>query len=268
MSETSEKVIDKIIDNATSRLRIPIVSTYIIVLLFHNWDLVYYLLFQSGEATTKIAYIKKHYPNYWGGIFEAVGIAICVLVIVSCLDLLLTYILKEVYKNKKKIVDKINNYKSFEELENALTTQINETVRLSNLNEDLKNQNSKLVENFNNTLKSINDDKNNIDIGRIINNIIHLESPHYISLFDKFNILIELLDFLFNSFLDKKKYIKRSDIFSEKIINDPTKNIVVTSIINNLVELEYIGINKEKIEFKGNMFRLINLFTKNIKPPQ
>lgn len=120
MSETSEKFIDKIIDNATSRLRIPIVTTYIIVLLFHNWDLVYYLLFQTGEARYKIVFIKTNFTNYWGRIFEAIGIAICVLVIVSCLDLLLTYGLKEIYKLKKKYVDEVNEYKTVDELKTSL----------------------------------------------------------------------------------------------------------------------------------------------------
>jgi len=269
MSETSEKIIDKVIDNATSRLKIPIVSTYIIVLLFHNWDLVYYLLFQSGEATTKIAYIKKHYPNYWGGIFEAVGIAICVLVVVSLLDLLLTYVLKEVYKNKKKLTDQINDYKTFEEIQTALSIQINEVVALkeklsietsSNINNlniitELSNDNNNLKYSNSELTNKVELEKDYVIFGKLIEEISDLKNGTEHSTLHYFE---ELLNFFYNLYSESTTYF----LLNEKLNpNDKIElRVVYFDMLSKLISHEYIKLGEQHLKETTNIFLSNKIF--------
>lgn len=270
MNETSDKVIDKIIDNATSRLRIPIVSTYIIVLLVHNWDLVYYLLFQTGQATTKIAYIKKHYPNYWGGIFEAIGIAICVLVVVSFLDLGLSRLLQWVYKEKKIINDKVNNYKTFEELNTSLSIQINEVVSLREHLTNEQEKNKGLLKNITTLTSEINDYKKTIDYNKKRSDDIKDETLFGGLMIDLF-LLNEDKLYVFETFINVIKCLlkisevknnfylvefKNYDSYDDEVINE--------NIIRLLIEYKYLDtvkdnefeifINKDKIKNLHNIF--------------
>lgn len=244
MSETGDKFIDKVIDNATTRLRIPIVSTYIIVLLVHNWDLFYYLLFQSGEATTKIAYIKKNYPNYWDGIFEAIGIAICVLITVSLLDLSLSWLLKKVYKKKKKITDEINEYKRVDELQNAFKEQ---TIEIKKIKEDLTKSNGTIDTYFENInelkqeLKNYDDkidsNKHLFDFTKLITNICSINPNNQTVLMNIFTLILKDISFE----ISQGTVLTTSELVSNRI--DILQISTMKQIYLKLENEDYIIIN-------------------------
>lgn len=168
MNETANTLINKVIDNTTSRLKIPIVSTYLFVLIFKSWDILFYLFFEKKSALEKINYIKIKYPNYWSNIFESVGIAILIIISISLLDMTLTYCLKEISIIKKKSTDEINNYKiveSLKKINSQLTKDFNElNDQKTQLDKD-KAQQTILIDSLNSRLNSTSQDAT---IGRLI----------------------------------------------------------------------------------------------------
>lgn len=256
MSETSEKFIDKVIETATSRLKIPIISTYIIVLIFHNWDLVYYLLFQSGEATTKIVYIKKNFPNYWERVFDALFFAIIVLVVFTLVDLILSIALKTVYKAKKKVNDEVNEYKRVEELQNVFKEQNKEIKKLK---EALEKNNETIDSYFTtiNDLKyelkdydnTIDSNKHLFNFTKLISDICSIDTDNQKELMWLFTLIVEELC---------KDYIKDEDLTSSSNINklininqvhrikeiyfilDRENYIIITSIDEDILNIQIL----------------------------
>jgi hypothetical protein len=56
-----EKLLENIGNSIASKLKVPIITTYISVLIIFNWDILFYLIFSSEEAKIKIQYIKDEY---------------------------------------------------------------------------------------------------------------------------------------------------------------------------------------------------------------
>lgn len=168
MNETANTLINKVIDNATSRLKIPIVSTYLFVLIFKSWDILFYLFFEKKSALEKINYVKAKYPNYWCNIFESVGIAILIIISISLLDMALTYCLKEISIIKKKSTDEINNYEiveSLKKINSQLTNDLNElNDQKTQLDKD-NTQKSILINSLNSQINSTSQDAT---IGRLV----------------------------------------------------------------------------------------------------
>ncbi|WP_295676128.1 hypothetical protein [uncultured Empedobacter sp.] len=249
MSETLQNSVDKVIDTFTNRLKIPIISTYVIVLIFHNWDLVYYLLFQTGEATTKIAYIKKNFPNYWERIFDALFFAVVILIVFTVLDLILSIALKTLYKAKKKVTDEVNEYKSIDELNSALLKQVTTNKELEKKLKDLLESQKKLSKNFielNEQHKKEKDkydpfiQKNKIliDFSLLISKICEIDSTNQTEVMSLFCQVMEKIDS--NLILDEDRQQDSQEIIINKVVEEIE---IIISIYKVLQDRDYLVIN-------------------------
>lgn len=142
MENEKESLIDKITSIATSRLKVPIISTYLIVLTLYNWDILYYLIYQKDTAICKINYIKMHYADmYYARIFECLGIAIIILIVFTSLNTLLNYLLKWFYKKDKAVKGEIDNFEKVDELTAQLASAFDEIKKLKEGNSNLNKVN-------------------------------------------------------------------------------------------------------------------------------
>ena len=77
-----EKILESITNNISSRLKVPIIITYLCVLLIFNWDILYYLLFENDDPTNKIDCIKSTYSElYYTRIFHCIIISITLIIL-------------------------------------------------------------------------------------------------------------------------------------------------------------------------------------------
>lgn len=60
-----EKILESITNNISSRLKVPIIITYLCVLLIFNWDILYYLLLENDDPANKIDCIKSTYSELY-----------------------------------------------------------------------------------------------------------------------------------------------------------------------------------------------------------
>ena len=123
-----EKLIDNIGKSIASKLKVPIITTYISVLIIYNWDIIFYLIFGDEEAKIKIQYIKDQY----GGIhFERIAICLLVsillIVIFTVINTFLNYCLKWFYRKDKEIISEIDSFEKISILSQQLSTTL-ETV--------------------------------------------------------------------------------------------------------------------------------------------
>lgn len=140
MSETTDKIVDKIVGDATSRLKIPIVSTYLCILIINNWDILYFIMFSKVDATSKILYIKSHY-DFWDYLLRVGGsliYAIFILVLFTFLDYYLVKWLKNVSIKKKTVQQQIVDHNTLEDLKKTVKTLSLDNISLKESNNKLK----------------------------------------------------------------------------------------------------------------------------------
>ena len=171
MEDNQEKIIDKISNIATSRLKIPIISTYIAVLILYNWDIIYYLFYENGSASSKISFIKCNYHDeYYFRIFQCLIIAISILIIFTILNTFLSLLLKWFYKKDKEVKEEINSHEKIKQLTEQLAISLEELNKVNEENKKLNVINDNLS---NNPLKKYSLEKSEIakkELNDIINN--------------------------------------------------------------------------------------------------
>jgi len=172
MEDEKEKLIDKLTSVATSRLKIPIISTYIAVLIIFNWDIIYYIIFQEDSAIDKIEYIKINYHHeYYYRIFECLIIAITILIIFTVLNTILNLSLKWFYKKDKEVREEIDSHEKIKKLTEQLSIALKEITILKDKNINLSSINENLS---NNPLSKYNFEKSEIaqkELSNIINSL-------------------------------------------------------------------------------------------------
>ncbi|HEY4628206.1 MAG TPA: hypothetical protein VIH02_02875 [Flavobacterium sp.] len=140
-----EKLLENIGNSIASKLKVPIITTYISVLIIFNWDILFYLIFSSEEAKIKIQYIKDEY-----GAVHFERIAICLLVsmlliiIFTVINTLLNYCLKWFYRKDKEITSEIESFEKISLLSQQLSTALDNIKGLSTQLETLQNINNTL----------------------------------------------------------------------------------------------------------------------------
>lgn len=180
-----EKIIESITKTINDRLKIPIIITYLSVLIIYNWDVLFYLIFEKETASIKIACIKEEYSSeYWCRIFTCIGISIILIGAFTIINTGLNYLLKWFYKKDKKFTSEIENYETIDNLRQQLADSIDkrnkletDVKNLTKINEDinLKIDNLNLTEiakiDYTNLLKYL---KNSFNSGKITHSFIEL----------------------------------------------------------------------------------------------
>mgnify|MGYP000039874004 FL=1 len=140
-----EKILESITNNISSRLKVPIIITYLCVLLIFNWDILYYLLFENDDPTNKIDCIKSTYSElYYTRIFHCIIISITLIILFTVINTLLNFCLKWFYKKDKEITTEVENYEKINVLSSQLSQSVTEIKNLKKQIENLKNINESL----------------------------------------------------------------------------------------------------------------------------
>lgn len=140
-----EKILENITKSISERLKVPIIFTYISVLIVYNWDILFYLFFQENSAFERIEYIKNNYSEiYYQRIFICLGIAILLITIFTILNTLINVCLKWFYRKDKETSSEIDNYEKINSLTEQLSNAIDNIKSLNSQLEKLKNINENL----------------------------------------------------------------------------------------------------------------------------
>ncbi len=147
-----EKILENITKSISEKLKVPIILTYVCVLIIHNWDILFFLFFESAPASGKIQFIKDTYgKSYYERIFESLIIAIILIVLFTILNTGINFCMKWFYRKDKEILSEIESHEQIRVL----------SAQLSKAFEEIKNLNSQI-----NNLKTINENLNskNLDL--------------------------------------------------------------------------------------------------------
>lgn len=76
------------------RLRLPIALAYISVLIFYNWDILFYLAYEKRDALGKITYVKNRFgPEYYNRVLNPALIAIVASMLISAVQVGINYLM-------------------------------------------------------------------------------------------------------------------------------------------------------------------------------
>ncbi len=251
MEESLKSSGEKIIDNLTSRLKIPIIATYVIVLGFQNWDIIYFIVFAKLDVIDKIHFIKINYSllDYVCRVFGSLLYAIFLLVLFTLIDFYLIKYLKEFSIGKKNIQEEIASANLLKEYQTKYEKQLIEIEtsksEIDKLDADKKSLIS-LIEDLNE--KDIQN-SDALRIGEIILEIKARDSN--ISLDDALDLLIKILKFIQDEIdyidLNTIKNYVISDISNyNKVSNENSINGLAILLINMLVKLNYLNFDRKE----------------------
>jgi hypothetical protein len=143
--EEQEKILDGIAKSITSRLKIPIIITYLCVLILYNWDIIFYLFMESDAASNKIACIKTSYGSvYYLRIFICMLIAVLLVALFTIINTLLNLCLKWFYRKDKEISSEIESFEKINSLSEQLSQSLSELKKLKSHIENLETINKDL----------------------------------------------------------------------------------------------------------------------------
>lgn len=232
-----EKLIDNIGNSIASKLKVPIITTYISVLIIFNWDILYYLIFSGEEAKIKIQYIKDEYGSVH---FERIAICLIVsmllIILFTIINTFLNYCLKWFYRKDKEITTEIESFEKITLLSEQLSTALDNNKELNSELETLQNINNSL------STKSLNVNVNEIskkDFQKLISNL--KTRPNN----EKFLFsLKELIDIL------KKE--PKQDL--EKIFKSSTYDTEMRALVAHLINKNLLKTNFERNYIDGQIY--------------
>ena len=139
------EILENISKSISERLKVPIILTYIGVLIIFNWDILFYLFFENSPASERIQVIKENYGAvYFERILICLGIAVVLIIVFAILNTLLNLILKWFYKKDKETTSEIENFEKIDSLTEQLSHSIEEIKALKIKNENLQVINQEL----------------------------------------------------------------------------------------------------------------------------
>lgn len=148
---------EKIGEALLSKLKLPILTTYLVLLPIYNWQIILYLLFKNEPIDVTIKYIIANYQNqYWKGILIPMLMAFLYTLLFPILQVIINILFNWFKKVNKKLIrqeeldDAIHKF----ELQQNLTGQ-QSLERLQSNIELLTNENQKLLNDNKNLLERI-----------------------------------------------------------------------------------------------------------------
>lgn len=140
-----EKILENITKSITERLKVPIILTYVCVLIIHNWDILFFLFFDSSPASNKVQYIRNTYGEfYYARIFNCLLIAVILIVLFTVLNTTINFCLKWFYRKDKEITSEIESFEKIDVLTEQLSKSIENIKKLNAQIENLKTVNANL----------------------------------------------------------------------------------------------------------------------------
>jgi len=210
-------ILESITNSVSEKLKVPIILTYICVLIIFNWDILFYLFFENIAASTKISTIKEVYGDvYYERIIICLSISVIIIVLFAILNTFLNFALKWFYRKDKEITSEIHNFEKISFLNEQLSESIEDSKRcssevaaLKNINENLTSKNLDINLNdiskndFNILLSQINSQGNKkkllYSLKELINSIkkdINIESDEIFKIATYENDMINLIEIL------------------------------------------------------------------------
>lgn len=223
-------IIENVTKSIAVRLRIPIIATYVSVLLIYNWDILFYLFFEKISASDKIEVIKNTYSeSYLDRILTCLGIAIVVILIFTVINTLLNFTLKWFYRKDKELKTEINDHEKVKVLTEQLSESIDQNKLLISEIESLKNINQNL------SVKKLKFETSDISQKDYDNLIIYLTST------DKKEKYLFCLKELIN-ILKKNINIPRERLLTRESVTylDEMKELIGILDKRNLARFEYL----------------------------
>lgn len=186
------------------KLKLPIIITYSVVLLIYNWDILFYLAFESNSALKKIQYVKL---NFFTENFERIWKPILYSILYSILFPFLQVLINQVVQFFKIFNSKITRK---EEIDNAIHSfNIQQQLsgkqslqQLQNRIDQLLIEKETLISTNNSLLSQIKNDSNEtLNSNSILNSEYDKSGKELFKEVDKFNneeksTFLELISFL------------------------------------------------------------------------
>jgi hypothetical protein len=211
--EKSE-ILGSITNSVSEKLKVPIILTYICVLIIFNWDILFYLFFENSAASTRISTIKEVYGHvYYERIIICLSISVLLIVLFAILNTFLNLALKWFYRKDKEITSEIENFEKISFLTEQLSESIEDSKRLSSEVAYLKNINENL------TSKNLD-----IDLDDISKNDFNMLLSQINSQGNKKKLLYSLKE-LINS-INKDNAIESDEIFKIATYESDMKNLI------------------------------------------
>lgn len=154
----------EVVSHFKSKLKLPIVLTYSIILILYNWDIIYYLIFQKGDVLENILYIKNIDNDWYHRILNPIFIAVFYALLFPILQVGINYVFSW-FKNKN------NELERNEELDNAkhrfqVQKEISGSQELESLNNHITNL-SNDKETLNKQIKILIKEKEDLQLEKI-----------------------------------------------------------------------------------------------------
>ncbi|MEE1899598.1 hypothetical protein V1389_14710 [Flavobacterium rakeshii] len=83
------------------RFKYPIITIYIIMLLFWNWDVLSYYFLSNSPIEQKIDYINNHYYDCWGRVLWPLVKAVFISILLPAIMLLIEYPLFKINEERR-----------------------------------------------------------------------------------------------------------------------------------------------------------------------
>ena len=139
------KVLENITKSISNKLKVPIIVTYLSVLIIYNWDILFYLFFENTSASMKIEQIKLDYSDlYFERIAICLLISVILIILFTVLNTSINFCLKWFYRKDKEISSQIDDFENIKALTEQLSQSIETTKSLESQIQDLRNVNQNL----------------------------------------------------------------------------------------------------------------------------
>lgn len=159
-SNELKESIDYLSKYFVEKLRLPVTLAYISVLVFYNWDILFYLAFENRDALGKITYVKNRFgPEYYNRVLNPALIAIVASMLISAVQVGINYLISFF---KKIDLNRVNEEEMlFAKNKRKVLTELTGTREMETLmlrNQELESE----MQKSNEQIKKITDEKSEL----------------------------------------------------------------------------------------------------------
>lgn len=290
ISAVKEEVAE-IKSSLSERIKLPILIAYCIILAVYNWDVLFYIFFESGIPSEKIAYINKNFTNEYHNRFLVplmlsclstfafpvlqVGINVLFREFKNENDKLIREKEKANVEHEKSLTDIKSSNKERDSLQGELNNKKSEILVLKSQITHLERNNLDLVQSEKETSDLLKDEQQYIKIllkqVESIKEIFHIYSnKNYVS--DNINYQAyfnKFYDYYLSKQTKEQKFIQKlfNKLYKSSIIEDSeiekidiSELVNVDIMIDNLIRLEILKNHTQHLELTNKGKEVVSLF--------